>query len=67
MHLRLRCRPPLEGSINRPVRLARWLAGRPGEGAAIPYPKALAYWPAVAGFAGFAWFQKTRKGFADVL
>ncbi|MFN3548977.1 MAG: hypothetical protein ACK4U0_15935 [Mesorhizobium sp.] len=40
-----------------PVRLARMLARRPGEGAPLPYPKALAYWPAVAGFAGFAWFE----------
>ena len=40
-----------------PVRLARWLTGRPGEGAAMAYPGALAYWPAVAGFAGFAWFE----------
>lgn len=40
-----------------PVRLARRLAGRPGEGAAIAYPRALGCWPAVAGLAGFAWFE----------
>ena len=40
-----------------PVRIARRLAGRTGEGAVLSCPAWLGYWPAVAGFAGFAWFE----------
>lgn len=40
-----------------PVRLARRLAGRTGEGAVLSCPAWLGVWPAVAGLAGFAWFE----------
>ena len=40
-----------------PVKLARRLFRRSGEGAPRRLPEALGYWPAVAGFACFAWFE----------
>jgi hypothetical protein len=40
-----------------PCRVAAIMLGRKGEGGFLPYPRRLGYWPAVAGFFGFAWFE----------